>query len=218
MASPGSLKGQRRGTCRHAMADFDLHEKCACCREKKVGDLCVKGHNCVICEGLSDSQCEILSTPSYKICKDNRTGTLVSPKDVTAISSVDLEEQASSHPTAHPPTQAPDPSTSSQPVSYVTSAQFEEMNDKWAEHFARFGDKSKETVVPDQLVPASNIPGPGDFMQEPMFRQFSSVSSSSTSQKLTSTGPSTGFSARSTKYCYCSFISSEHSAGLYCFC
>ena len=220
-------------------------------------DLCVKGQNCVICGGFSDSQREILSTPSYKIRKDKRTGTLVSPKDVTVISSVDLKEQASSHPTAHPPAQAPAPSTSSQPVSYVTSAQFEEMNDKWAEHFARFeallsrgnvfstpkssapvsshpvlsdqpflnssarptgpvvnlaeqdskvkltetkpkkksrkstkGDKSKETVVPDQPVPASNIPGPGDFMQEPVFRPVSSVSSSSTGQKLTSTSPS----------------------------
>ena len=37
MASPGSLKGQRRGTCGHAMAAFDLHEKCARCRDKKVG-------------------------------------------------------------------------------------------------------------------------------------------------------------------------------------
>ena len=229
MASPGSLKGQRRGTCEHAMAAFDLHEKCARCREKKVGeDLCVEGQICVICEGFSDSQHEMLSTPSYKIRKDKRTGTLVSSKDVTVISSIDLEEQASSHATAHPPVQAPAPSTSSQPVS---SAQFEEINDKWAEHFARFEallsrgnvfstpkssapvsshpvlsdqpflnpsarptgpvvnpaeqdckvklseakpkkkshksskvDKSKDTVVPDQPVPAVNIPGPGDFI------------------------------------------------------
>ena len=47
MASPGSLKGQRRGTCGHAMAAFDLHEKCARCREKKIGeDQCVKGLSC----------------------------------------------------------------------------------------------------------------------------------------------------------------------------
>ena len=237
------------------MAAFDLHEKCARCREKNVGeDLCVKEQ---ICEGFSESQREMLSTPSYKIRKDKRTGTLVSPKDVTVISSVDLEEQASSHSTAHPPAQAPAPSTSSQKVSYVTSAQFEEMNDKWAEHFARFeallsrgnifstpkssapvsshpvlsdqpflnpsarptgpvvnpaeqeskvklceikpkkksrkstkGDKSKDTVVPDQPVSAANIPGPGDCMQEPLFRPVSSVSSSATGQKLTSTGPS----------------------------
>ena len=240
------------------MAAFDLHEKCARCRKKKVGDdLCVKGQICVICEGFSDSQHEMLSTSSCKICKDKRTGTLVSPKDVTVISSVGLEEQVPSYPTAHPPAQAPAPSTSSQLVSYVTSAQFEEMSDKWAEHFARFeallsrgnvfsipkssapvsshpllsdqpflnpsaqptgpvvnpaeqdskiklsepkpkkksrkstkGDKSKDTVVPDQPVPASSIPGPGDFMQEPVFRPVSSVSSSATSQQLTSTGPS----------------------------
>ena len=53
VASPGSLKGQRRGTCGHAMAAFDLHEKCAWCCDKKVGDgPCVKGQDCVICEGF----------------------------------------------------------------------------------------------------------------------------------------------------------------------
>ena len=104
MASPGSLKGQRRGTCGHAMAAFDLHEKCAHCREKKIGeDQCVKGLSCSICEGFSEAQRETLSTPSYKIRKEKRAGSLVSPKDVTIIGSVDLEEQASVQPIAHPP-------------------------------------------------------------------------------------------------------------------
>ena len=67
MASPGSFKGQRRGTCGHAMAAFDLHEKCARCRDKKIGeDPCVKGLDCLICEGFTDSQRETLSTPDYK--------------------------------------------------------------------------------------------------------------------------------------------------------
>ena len=81
MASPGSLKGQRRGTCGHAMAAFDLHEKCARCREKKIGeDQCVKGLSCSICEGFSEAQRETLSTPSYKIRKEKRAGSLVSPQ------------------------------------------------------------------------------------------------------------------------------------------
>ena len=101
MASPGSLKGQRHGTCGHAMAAFDSHEKCARCRDKKVGDdPCVKRQDCVICEGFTDAQCETLSTPSYKIRKDRRSGSLVSPKDVTIISAVDMEGHSSPQSTA----------------------------------------------------------------------------------------------------------------------
>ena len=90
MVSPGSLKGQSRGTCGHAMAAFDLHERCARCHDKKVGDdPCVKTQDCVICETLS--------TPSYRIRKDGKSGSLVSPKDVTIINAVDMEGQASPH-------------------------------------------------------------------------------------------------------------------------
>ena len=73
MASPGELKGHRKGYCGHIMAAFDLHEKCARCREKKVGqDLCVLGNDCLICDGFSDSQKERLATPSYKIRKEKK--------------------------------------------------------------------------------------------------------------------------------------------------
>ena len=52
MASPGEFKGQRRGSCGHVMAAFDSHDKCACCRNKKVGeDPCVKGQACIIVSG-----------------------------------------------------------------------------------------------------------------------------------------------------------------------
>ena len=134
MASPGSLKGQRCGSCGHAMATFDLHEKCARCKDKKVcEDPCVKGQECVICEGFSDAQRETLSTPSYKIRKEKRSGSLVSPKDVTIISAVDMEGQASPQSTAQVSAHAPAPSTSSASTfSFLTSAQFEAMNDKWA--------------------------------------------------------------------------------------
>ena len=75
MASPGSLKGQRWGTCGHAMALFDLHDKCARCRDKKIGeDPCVKGLDCLICAGFTDSKHETLSTPAYKIRKDRKSG------------------------------------------------------------------------------------------------------------------------------------------------
>ena len=48
MASPGDFEGQHRGACGHVMAAFDLHERCARCREKKIGeDPCVKGKSYV---------------------------------------------------------------------------------------------------------------------------------------------------------------------------
>ena len=61
----------------------------------------------------------------------------MSPKDVTIISTVDMEVSHQS--TAQVSVHAPAPSTSSAPPgSFVTSAQFEAMNDKWAEQFACF--------------------------------------------------------------------------------
>ena len=130
MASPGSLKGQRRGTCGHAMAAFDLNDKCARCRDKKIGeDPCVKGLDCLICEGFSDSQRDTLSTPAYKIRKDRKSGALVSPKEVTVISAVESESH-SSHST-QAMQQAPAPSSSAdQSASFVTSAQLEAISDK----------------------------------------------------------------------------------------
>ena len=123
------------------MAAFDFHQKCARCRDKKVDDdPCVKGQDCLICEGFTEAQRETLSTPSYKICKERRAGSLVSPKDVTIISAVDMEGQASPQSTVQVSAHAPAPSTSASapPVSFVTSAQFEAMNDKWAEQFVCF--------------------------------------------------------------------------------
>ena len=119
------------------MAAFDSHEKCVCCRDKKVGDdSCVKGQDCLIFEGFTDGQRDNLSTLSYKICKEKRASSLVSPKDVTIISTVDMEGQASPQSTAQVSAHAAAPATSSAPpVSFVTSAQFEAMNDKWAQQF-----------------------------------------------------------------------------------
>ena len=49
MASPGDKKGQRRGVCGHIMASFDLHKRCARCRDKGIGDDdCVAKRSCVI--------------------------------------------------------------------------------------------------------------------------------------------------------------------------
>ena len=93
MASPGEFKGQRKGSCGHIMVAFDNHEKCARCRDKKVGqDPCVLGNPCVICDGFSDIQREKLATPSYKIRKERKAGVLVSTKEVTVLGRLDAEE------------------------------------------------------------------------------------------------------------------------------
>ena len=91
MASPYEFKGQRHGSCGHIMAGFDVHDKCACCRDKKIGeDICVQGKVCSICDGFSEAQKETLSTP-YKIRKECKAGLLVSPREVTVIGSMDDE-------------------------------------------------------------------------------------------------------------------------------
>ena len=155
MASPGDFKGQRRGVCRHVMAAFDLHERCARCREKKVGDdPCVKGKLCSLCDNFSDSQRETISTPSYRIRKDRKAGLLVSPKEVTVISPVEDLSSANVpadnssaqpsaqvapdlQPSAQISAQAPAAASSSKSdTSYVTSDQFSALSDKMAEQFA----------------------------------------------------------------------------------
>ena len=97
----------------------------------------------VICDGFSESQRELLATPTYKIRKDKKAGLLISSKDVTVISSVDSRPtfQSPSGAMALVPTQPPSdlPTASSSPStqpSYVTAEQFAAMSDKWAEQFA----------------------------------------------------------------------------------
>ena len=140
MASPGDKKGQRK-TCGHIMAGFDSHDKCARCRDKRIGeDSCVLDRPCQICDAFSDSQKELLATPSYRIRKDKKAGLLVSPKDVTVISSVDTEPtfQSPSGPSAQFSAQLTSraSSSSAQASGFVTSDQFIAMSDKWAEQFA----------------------------------------------------------------------------------
>ena len=56
MASPGEKKGQRKGSCGHIVAAFDSHEKCARCRDKRIGeDNCVLDKPCPICDGFTDT-------------------------------------------------------------------------------------------------------------------------------------------------------------------
>ena len=82
MVSPG----QRRGSCGHVMAGFDLYKKCARCRDKKLGDdPCVKDKDCSVCDNLMEVQKSMLATPQYQIRKDKKSVVLVSPSKVTVV-------------------------------------------------------------------------------------------------------------------------------------
>ena len=104
MSSPG----QKRGTCRHVMALFDSHKKCARCREKGVGDdPCVKKLECQICKGFTPAQVQQLATPTYKSRKErgeqkktteatsSATPTLMDPSDVTLLGRVHSDKPSS---------------------------------------------------------------------------------------------------------------------------
>ena len=145
MASPGDKKGQRRGSCGHVMALFNLHDKCARCRKKLIGeDSCVKDKPCKICDGFTPAQKDMLSTPTYKIRRDKKAGLLVSPKEVTVLQPVDnmdseptFQSPCGQHAqsSANPPSTPP--SSSEQTASFVTSDQLTAIADKWSEQFAR---------------------------------------------------------------------------------
>ena len=78
------------------MALFNNHKKCACCREKGVGDdPCVKKQDCQICKVFTPAQVQQLATQTYKARKErgeqkkpevvsDTTSTLVDPSEVTA--------------------------------------------------------------------------------------------------------------------------------------
>ena len=87
MLSPG----QRRGSCGHAMVNFDSHAFCARCREKGKGtDDCVKNpqsSDCKICNAFSEEQRLQLATPSYRIKKEKREA-----KKLEATPAKDSEE------------------------------------------------------------------------------------------------------------------------------
>ena len=144
MASPG----QKRGSCGHVMALFDLHLKCARCRDKGIGDdPCVKKKQCQICDNLSEQQKLQLATPTYRVRKElqkksSSPSLSVDPADVTVIQKVeskgDISDRGettskkakkSSHksPTKKKPSKTP--------VDF--QADLKCLDDKWSERFAR---------------------------------------------------------------------------------
>ena len=105
----------------------------------KLGqDPCVLGNDCALCDSFSDLQKEKLATPSYKIRKERKAGLLVFPKEVTVLGGLDADDQSSLDSSAQPSAQVPVSASASSHPSFVTAEQFEAMNDKWSEQFARF--------------------------------------------------------------------------------
>ena len=148
MSSPG----QKRVSRRHIMALFDNHKKCARCRDKRVHDNpCVKKMDCDICKAFMPAQIKQLSTPTYqsrKECEQKKstsdslasaTPTLVDPSEVTLLGQVHQESASAETPASKKKKRADEsPKTSSRKKS--SKSRFDdikELDDKWAEHFAR---------------------------------------------------------------------------------
>ena len=158
MSSPG----QRRGKCRHIMANFDTHSHCARCRDKGKGkEPCVSDpqtSDCQICNSLTSEQLQQLSTPSYKLKKEKREAKLsdsthsqdseqlVDPSSVSVIGVVDGQGSLKSPAPVPPPDKKPkkdnktskkEKSPSTKMSKHSTDEKFAEMDSKWSEHFSR---------------------------------------------------------------------------------
>ena len=164
MASPG----QRRGSCGHVMAGFDLHKKCARCRDKKMGDdPCVKGQRCDLCDSFSDSQKGMLATPQYQIRKDKKAGTLVSPSKVTVVGPVEDQTDFEMAPdAAHAQERV---FTGASPAAlgqasvgdFVSHQDLELLNNQLEEKFARFEALlSRTNIFSTPKMPVSTFQAP----------------------------------------------------------
>ena len=156
--------GQRRGSCGHKMAGFDMHEKCARCRDKGLGkDPCIVGGAiCKICDNFTAIQREMLATPQYQIRKDKKAGLLVSPRDVTVLSPVNSSQQPAS--TADDSAHAQHLPGGSDDVSssdFVSKKDFDKLSDQLDEKFSRFEallSRGNIFATPKVPVQVSNPP------------------------------------------------------------
>ena len=159
MSSPG----QRRGSCGHAMANFDSHAFCARCREKGKGsDDCVKNPqstDCKICNAFSEEQRLQLATPSYRIKKEKREAKkleatpakdseeLVDPSNVSVIGPVEKQDISPTEPPPDKKTKKDtkkiakrekSPSASTSKTSQgSTDDKIATLDSKWSERFNR---------------------------------------------------------------------------------
>ena len=178
MSSPG----QKRRTCDHVMATFDVHLKCARCRDKGVGeDNCVLKKACPICKAFTSEEIQQLATPTYrdrknkdkKMVSSSPTPTFVHPSHVSILGKVEGEKatfRSDSHKPS-PRSSKKKPSTSNRP----SSEDLKHLDDKWVERLARLEAMllSKSFAVPVEPVvkPAEVITS-----QKPFFDPGASTS------------------------------------------
>ena len=126
------------------MALFDMHTKCARCREKGIGgDDCVLKKPCSICEGFTEDQKAQLATPKYRACKKSGqkksdSPTHVAASDVTVLGKVERKGEGSSDRGETPSKKAkktshksPLKKKSSEPSDFQSELQT--LDDKWSE-------------------------------------------------------------------------------------
>ena len=133
------------------MADFDTHSKCACCRDKGLGDdPCVQKKECIVCKGFTPEQVLQLATPAYRDRKEKKTSsatsasstpTLVDPAHVSVLGKVEKVKAVQSTPTTKKTkrSESPKPSASKNrsSSSRPSTEDHKELDDKWAERFSR---------------------------------------------------------------------------------
>ena len=130
-------------------------------------DDCVENRQCTICDGFTDIQKEMLSTPTYKLQKGKRSGVLVSPDNVTVVAAVDQEPIFHNTPPAATSTVQIQETRSS---AYVTSAQLKENSDQWSEQFAQFeallsrGNVFSTPKAGVPKIPAQSVPSETPFI------------------------------------------------------
>ena len=170
----------KRGSCGHAMASFDGHAFCACCREKGKGkEPCIADKDRVDCEF-----CNLLSpeqraqTPSYKLKKEKReakrvdhpnpTGdsSLVDPSTVSVIGVVGA---ATSEKSPVPPEKktkkdkVPVKAKKDKASTSTAADRFSELDQKWSERFNRLealllSKSLQPTFSPEVRVTPSHSP------------------------------------------------------------
>ena len=155
--------------CGHAMAIFDSHIKCACCREKGVGsDACVEKKPCSICDGFSEEPKLQLSTPKYRVRKELQKKTdsssHVNPSEVTVLGKVESRGDTSSD-RGETPSKKSKKTSHKSPMRKKPSkstdfqAELHTLDEKWSERFSRLEALflSKSFTVPVEPVQSSDV-------------------------------------------------------------
>ena len=167
MSSPG----QRRGSCGHVMALFDLHTKCAHCREKGIGgDDCVAKKPCSICDSFTEAQKTQLATPKYRERKEsgqkkNPSPTHVAASDVTVLGRVENKgdspsDRGESTPKKQKKSSHKSPLKKKSSRSSELQTELQSLDDKWSERFSRLEALflAKSFSVPVEPVNKTDVP------------------------------------------------------------